>query len=175
MIVRDYSESREVVADGVRFRVGHVPHGRWRQIALAGADAYRNAVRRSLSRARTQTTPAEYEALTDDERALLLEALRNEDPGFLATIEEMQREAVKWGLRGWEGAPVAFEGAEREYMGRRYAGASDRDVEIVADNRATLAALYVAISEMNEVTVTEKKSSPSPTPTTAGVGPASTA
>lgn len=175
MLVRDYSETREVTVGGVTFLVGYVPAGRWRQIALAGADAYRNALRRSLTRARSQTDPGAYEALGDEERAILLEALRNEDTEFNAMVESHQREAVKWGLRGWRDAPVPFQGQEREYLGRRYACASDRDVEILADNRDVLASVYIAVSEMNDLSEPEKKSSPSPTATTGDAGPATTA
>jgi hypothetical protein len=177
MRVRDFSATEKVQIGDVTFEVGAIPAGKWRVLCLIGADGIRNATRRALTRAREELGDAAYDALSDKEREEVLQRFRREDPEFIDASERMQRQALAWGVRGHsgpEGTP-AFEPAEREWQGRRYQGASDAMVDIYADNPGILADLYIRISELNGLSVAQKKSSLPAEPSTGGGGAASRA
>jgi hypothetical protein len=164
-----FTEIDRVEIEGAAFEVGPIPEGVWRRIRLEGVNARRAATRRAL-------LALGPEAITEDVDAAIVT-----DTDYSAAMERNMREAVAWGVRGHviPNGP-AFKGAAREFFGRSYPGASDETVsdysEIHLESGETLfGALYVKVSEKNQLGPREKKVSPPPLETTDGDGTAPTA
>ncbi len=171
MKIRSYTETESVEIEGGRFELAPIPDGVWRNLALRSAASTRDARRRALVELRA----AGEEATADTVATTMLL-----DPVHRRELEQLAREAVGWGVRAHTVAGLEFKPGEREYLGRKYSGASDDTVADYADTRldaggTLLNALYVRVHEKNTLDPLAKKNSPPPSGSTPDGGAASTA
>jgi hypothetical protein len=153
-LFRDCHEVQAVDVGGAHFMIARLPEAKWRDLMIATANASRAANRRAMLHLRGEGV----EAPTSEEvrTGVLLDAK------YLAEIEDIQREAVRWAVRGHEGAPFPFVGEEREFRGRKYPGPSDDTIALYGESLQLLDALYYAVRARSVLTDPEKKSSPQP-------------
>lgn len=173
MLAKDYSEVEDVEIDGVKFKIGWIPSGKWRLLIIAQEAVRRAAIRRTLIALKAQgnasPTPEEtYDALIFDAE-------------FVEGMEKLKMEAAAWGVRGHSGlktssgAEVPFKGETREYLGKKYEGASMETVATYQDVGSLLSELYTRASEKNSLGESQKKSSAPLPDTSTDDGTATTA
>jgi hypothetical protein len=166
-----YTEIDRVEIEGATFDLCPIPSGVWRTLQLEGFAAVRAAQRRQILAAKAAGEQVDEDTIR---ATLTLEA------EYRSAIEGLERRAVAWGVRGHSGLPYPFAAAERDYFGRKYAGASEETVCAYADTRledgsGLLHVLYLKLHEKNDLVEGSKKNSASPPDTTASDGTAPTA
>lgn len=177
LTARTYSEIDRVDIGGVTFLIGWIPRDKYAALALAGAKASRDALRRALAALKERgDLPVD-----EEERKKAVELEMRFDTVWTEALASYQRSLAAWGVAGHEGlrdgagAAVDFVAVEREFLGRRYSGASEETVAVYADVPGLIEELYLAIAMKNALGADQKKVSPLPPSPTDGSSTAPTA